>query len=367
MMMRNKTFLLLSVCGLALAQLPLSTASFAATENIYNYNSDANDTPYRRDSSQKKVFNPNNGVAPKARVLPKKYDQDAHDEPGNAAIISGMPSELETLQDLEKSDPLIGKRSKTGDALDNVVEEEKDLTIKIRRDSMREAALSFGARGGLAWRTKMIMDDLKKNEAALDKIYNFRRLLIKAPSNMFIEPPIISEALNNLIVTSDGDEAAVADSVYHITRKARIVSAPRNWRQYLERSWDGVTPPPDILLPENPAERQAWRLWVGRGWQEGYKQADEIFQDDLNRLASDFEGMVRYRVLLTQNKVSQPYATLVDRGVTGVTSETNVGGRPMKITNEMRIGDRAIRITQPVTLRPEDASEDWEPPVQTNP
>src|SRR5690606_14468110 len=107
------------------------------------------------------------------------------------------------------------------------------------------------------------------NAPAMDRVYNFRRLLIKAPSNMFIEPPIISEALNNFLVSPDGDEAAVADTVYMIARQARIVSAPRNWRQYLERVWEEIVPPPTILLPENEAERKAWRVWVREGWYEG--------------------------------------------------------------------------------------------------
>ena len=257
---------------------------------------------------------------------------------------------------------------KKGDALENVVDDEKDLALKIRRDSMKEAALSFGARGGLAWRTKQIMAELETTHTALDRVYDFRRLLIKAPTNMFIEPPIISEALNNFLVSTNGDEAAVADSIYHISRQARIVSGPRNWREYLERSWAEVLPPPDILLPENDRERRAWRFWIAKGWREGYSQADEIFQADLDRLAADFEGMVRYRVLLTQNKITAPYATMVDRGVTGKEVDTNVGDRPHKIVAEMRIGDRAIRITEPVTLRPQAPNKDWQPPpVQTDP
>ena len=367
--MLNKSAVSFAVLAALLASVPFS-ASAAATS--YNYNSDANETPRTQrsggssDVRSKPVFNPNNGVVPHTRVIPSRYNPDARDEPENAAILEGEPSGLLSLQEIEKAEKF-GSRSAGGDGLSGAVDEEKDLSLKIRFDSQKEAALSFGARGGLAWRTKMIMDDLKKNEMAMDKIYNFRRLLITAPSNMFMEPPIISEALNNLIVTNDGDEAAVADSVYFITRKARIVSAPRNWRQYLERSWDVVTAPPDILLPESDGERKRWRFWVARGWEEGYKQADEIFQADLNRLTADFEGMVRYRVLLSQNKVSAPSATLVDRGITGVESETSIGGRPLKITKEMRVGDRAIRITQPVTLRPDYASEEWQPPVRTNP
>lgn len=292
------------------------------------------------------------------------YNPDLRDEPRNATIPPINPQEMEKLQEIRKSDPMFAKEKDSDDKLDGAIEEEKDLALKIRRDSMREAALSFGARGGLAWRTREIMDELSRNAPAMDKVYNFRRLLITAPGNMFIEPPIISEGLNNFLVSPEGNEAAVSDAVYHISRQARIVSSPRNWRQYLERTWDKVMPPPDILLPENDAERKAWRTWIRQGWREGYKQADETFQADLNRLIADFEGMVRYRLLLAQNKVTMPYATLEDRGVSSNQVETQVGNRPVTVTNEMRIGDRAIRITEPVSLRPEGA-RNWQPPIQS--
>jgi defect-in-organelle-trafficking protein DotC len=295
------------------------------------------------------------------------YNPDARDEPRNATVLGGLPPTLEQLQEQQKSEAITSSKSQSGDKLDNIVAGEKDLALKIRRDSMRESALSFGARGGLSWRTKNIMDSLRQNATALDKSYDFRSLLIKAPSNMFVEPPIVSEAMNNFLVTPDGGEAAVADTIYQITRNARIVASPRNWRQYLERSWTVVLPPPDILLPESPEERVAWRRWVAEGWAEGIQQADEIFQSDLNRMIADFEGMVRYRVLLAQNKITAPYATMVDRGISGIETPMMIGNKPIKITSEMRIGDRAIRITEPVSLRADRQGEQWDPPIESAP
>lgn len=73
-----------------------------------------------------------------------------------------------------------------------VVDEAADFSVKIRRDAMRQAARSYGARGGLAARTSEIMDTLNKSKSALDKTYSFRRLLITAPSNLLIEPLALS-------------------------------------------------------------------------------------------------------------------------------------------------------------------------------
>jgi len=206
------------------------------------------------------------------------------------------------------------------------------LPMDIRLDAIEEAAISFGARGGLAKRTYEIRRELNTKTRYLDRVYNFAQLLVAAPSGFMIEPPIITESMNAMIIESDGQTAAISDKIYNIIRNARIVSAPRTWRQYMEREWGEVMPPPDILTPRNEEERRVWEINVRKGWKFGYEQADDIFKDDLARLESDYQGMIRYRMLLAQGMVSPPYALQVDRGITG-------GG------DEMHIGDRAVQIT----------------------
>ena len=133
----------------------------------------------------------------------------------------------------------------------------------------------------------------------------------------------------------------------NIGRNARIVSAARTWRFYLERQWGEVLPPPDVLRPTNEEERAQWFEHVEEGWERGIEQANEIFQADLNQLVADYQGMIRYRTLLAQGMVSPPYALQVDKGVTG-------GG------DTMRIGDRALSITDPSRLNASGYRE-WQP------
>ncbi|MEM9468870.1 MAG: type IV secretion system DotC family protein [Pseudomonadota bacterium] len=243
-----------------------------------------------------------------------------------------MPMSLRELQSIEK---------------ESMLPVESDvLPLDIRRDAVEEAALSYGARGGLAWRTFNIRQELEERASYLDKIYDFRQLLIPAPSGLLIEPPIISEAQDAMLIEANGLNAAVADTVFNINRNARIVSAPRTWRVYLERQWGEILPPPDILRPANKEERQIWENLVEKGWKSGIEQADEIFQSDLNRLLADYQGMIRYRTLLAQGMVSPPNAQQIDRGVTG-------GG------NEMRVGDRALTITNLPELQPR--YDQWKP------
>jgi len=207
-------------------------------------------------------------------------------------------------------------------------------TINMRKEAQREAAISYGARGGLAKRSYLIMERMRGFESTLDRTFDFRALLIKAPSGLLIEPPIVKESNDALVITQGGDEAAVANEVYDINKKAKIVSAPRDWRQYIVMSWSDVTPPPRILWPKTPDEQKMWNVWVAQGWKAGIEQADQIFEANVNRLQADYNGMVRYRMLLAQGMISAPYAMHEDRGITG-------GG------NQMRVGDRALRITGP--------------------
>jgi defect-in-organelle-trafficking protein DotC len=213
------------------------------------------------------------------------------------------------------------------------------LGLQIRNDALREAALSYGARGGLAYRTFEIQRRLAEYDTSLTRTFNFARLLVAAPSGLLIEPPIVSEAQRAVIVNGAGQEAAVADRVYRINRAARIVTAPRNWRLYLERDWGRVDPPPGLLLPKDDDERKEWRAWISEGWNAGVQQAEETFEADLDRMTNDFVGMVRYRELLAQGMISPPYALHQDRGITG-------GG------SEMRVGDRGVTITGPSVLIP---------------
>lgn len=224
--------------------------------------------------------------------------------------------------------------------------EKDEMPLDIRRDALEEAAISYGARGGLSMRTWEIRKELALRDRYLDDVFDFNQLLIKAPSGFLIEPPVVSESINATLIGTGGQQAAVSDKIYNIIANVKIVSISRSWRTYLERQWNEVEPPPNILYPRNKKEREDWERNVAKGWELGFQQANEIFEDDLNRLLADFRGMVRYRMLLAQGMISAPYALQTDRGVTG-------GGE------EMRIGDRAIEITGVPQLL--SGADEWQP------
>lgn len=267
-----------------------------------------------------------------ALVLSVSFPAYAQDKGNEDSVDLTPPPGLEYFQEIERED--------------DFVDESTDRIFDIRSEALREAAISLGARGGLAFRTYQIRKTLKSRAANLNKIYDFRQLLIMAPSGLLIEPPIVSEAIDNMIIDSKGTQAAVTDQIYNIGSNARIVSAPRSWNQYLERTFNEVDPPPQLLRPESSDERKKWREWVRLGWENGIEQADEIFETDLARLNAHYEGMIRYRKLLAQGMISAPFALQNDRGITG-------GG------NFMRIGDRSVSLTGMPQLKP--GYEEWRP------
>src|SRR5690606_7881264 len=71
------------------------------------------------------------------------------------------PPELTALQDIK------GTHGVAGDLFDELLG--KQMSLDLRRDSQREAALSYGARGGLAKRTYQVTERLRDYEVTFDK------------------------------------------------------------------------------------------------------------------------------------------------------------------------------------------------------
>lgn len=209
---------------------------------------------------------------------------------------------------------------------------------RIRQEAVRDAALSLGARGGFAKRTKDINDNLEKRGTQLDQIFNFSMLMISSPTGQsktaqyLIRPPVITEGDNSLNASSD-DELKIADQIFHIDSQAKFVTAPPTWREYLAGTKiEPVEPPDGSLMPKDSSERELWKKWIAQGWNAGVKQADVVFDYSLSRLTRDYNGMVRYKTLLKQNMVSSPYVAESRMGVTGGGADMSVDSRILRIT-----------------------------------
>jgi defect-in-organelle-trafficking protein DotC len=215
----------------------------------------------------------------------------------------------------------------------------------LRASSLRETALSLGARGGLAERAQYINGILLNYEPLLAKIFNFYGLLLDND----ILPPVLIEGRNTLNLTGN-DAIRIADRNYKILAQARFVTAPPTWREYLWMNFDVPEMPDRSLLPRSKPERIMWERDLEEGWQAGLKQGDLIYTENINRLVRDYKGMIMYRHLLAQNIVSPPYVASLDMGITG-------NGQ------DMTINDRVLRITAFPALQSD--GEGWKTEIHT--
>jgi defect-in-organelle-trafficking protein DotC len=197
----------------------------------------------------------------------------------------------------------------------------------LRTQGLREAALSVGARGGLAWRAREINLVLLQNESMLYRLFNFNAMLL----DKNILPPVLTEGRNTLHLAGS-DVIRLADRTFQILTQARFVTAPPTWRDYLWLSYSTPEIPDKSLLPRTREERFVWKKFILEGWKAGMQQAELIYKENLGRLKRDYEGMIRYRSLLAQNMVSPPFVGQLDMGVTGGGSDLTVNDRILRIT-----------------------------------
>ena len=198
---------------------------------------------------------------------------------------------------------------------------------KIREMALKETALSLGAQGGLAWRAKLIDQELTKQARNLDTIYDFNSLVLEHN----ILPPVLLEGRNTLNL-ADAQSIRISDRTYKVAKQAHFVTTPPTWRQYLWMDYQKPEAPNVTLLPKTKAERTLWCIYTAKGWKNGIEQANIILEESIARVKEDFGGMILYRKLLAMNIVSPPYVSHTDLGVTGDGTEIHIDDRVLRIT-----------------------------------
>ncbi len=197
----------------------------------------------------------------------------------------------------------------------------------IRSQSLRDTALSVGARGGLAWRASQINAVLSKHESMLFRLFNFNAMLL----DKNVLPPVLTDARNTLTLGGT-DTIRIADRTFQILQQAKFVTAVPIWRDYLWMSYSPPETPDKSLLPRNREERIVWKKFIDEGWRSGVQQGEIIFKENIARLQRDYKGMILYRTLLAQNVVSPPFVAQLDMGITGGGSDLTVNDRVLRIT-----------------------------------
>ncbi|MET0331520.1 MAG: type IV secretory system conjugative DNA transfer family protein [Dyella sp.] len=210
--------------------------------------------------------------------------------------------------------------------LDNVA----DMRVKM----IAAAGHTVGFRAGLAHRGLDFKRLLDGRAEALDTMFQFQTLL--GPGGVL--PPVIVEARDSEAV--DPDQVRSATRIFKIARAERLVSVPPTWRDYLYTGLivsASIDMPQDDARPKGDAEMKAWQDSVMQGWNEGQAQAQAIFEANLNRLTRDFNGMLRYSILLKQSIITPTQVAESHRAVSGDTLEIKMDDRLRRITQRAEL------------------------------
>lgn len=173
----------------------------------------------------------------------------------------------------------------------------------IKIEAMKEAALGIGVKGGMRKQLSHINAVIEGKKRELDTIYDFGPLMIRDR----VVPAVITEARD--LYNQDGAYALrLSGAYYKIEQQPRFSSVPPNWRDYL---WFGNAEKDDDIgmgniRPKTDYERQLWREYIGKGWNQGIDQANVMLQYGLDRLNRDFSGMIRFHSFVLQNKITMP-------------------------------------------------------------
>jgi defect in organelle trafficking protein DotC len=207
---------------------------------------------------------------------------------------------------------------------------QKPAITPARASILKEAAMALGSRKGTADRSAVLVSELEARGDRLDKLYRFGALVTKSG----VLPPVITEARD--AVESTSDQLRVADRMYRIVARSRLITTPPSWRDYLFvglRLTQGNEMPAAAVLPKNDAERAYWKEQVMLGYEYGKKLADQILASNRARLDRDYMGMLRYSELLNKGMVSEPMVAVAPAVVSGDRNQINVGDTLYRVTD----------------------------------
>lgn len=277
-----------------------------------------------------------------------------------SSLESGNPTkssikQVSEFEGLSYPQPMVSNNKtplKLDDLLSSKISSNKDTqksTVNgMRKDALQEIALSLGASGGLAYRTNQIKTEVNCYSDKLDAIFDFKKLII----DNGVLPPVLTEGLSNY-AQNDSDQVRIADKIYKIEEPAKFVSVYPTWRDYLRFSYPTYEMPERSYLPKSAEEKEIWDKAITIGWNNGIKQANELYEKSYAKLNRDYKGMIKYKILLAEGLVTPTIIGKQNLGVTG-------GGK------EMSINDQIFRITDHSALNPNKSSWKVEYPVSNN-
>jgi len=244
------------------------------------------------------------------------------DLPTEEVVRSSSESEIVRLQNLETPELMAVRNEITSSDIESRLEEiaKEDLKF-IRHDSIKGAALRYGAQAGLLWRSKKIKQNLEAVSDNLDQVFNFQPLLLNSGR---VYPPVI--AASDSTSSIEGKQLLrTTIAKYSIISQAKIISVVPTWRDWLLVELHSPQLPEKAVMPLTEEEKAIWSKNVAIGWKSGVSQSDNIMLQKIFSLKREYVGLVRYHLMNKNKIISAPLVSTMNLGVISDGQKINVG------------------------------------------
>ena len=205
----------------------------------------------------------------------------------------------------------------------------------MRPKAIREAARLVTFQTAMSWRYGQLVAETERYSAVMDTAFNFAPLML-TQGEALIMPPLLTRAGASMRI-EDAATATAAKTTYELLEPARYIAVVPNWREFLMAD-DFPTPeqPNPAVLPKNAEERAIWRTAVREAWEQGLVEADQLYADNVSRMARSYRGVMLYHLLTAQHLMSRVN-----------TASADLGTRRSDNGNKLNIGQKVYRITAP--------------------
>jgi defect-in-organelle-trafficking protein DotC len=178
-----------------------------------------------------------------------------------------------------------------------------------RRNIISSVALQLGVSVGVARESTYYNRLWEKNSWLYDQTVRFDALMLNSDFARNIVPAVISLASSYSTIGNDGKTFRAAGKIYTIKIQPRFTETTPSWRDYLHLGFEAPLIPSTALLPVNNAEKKIFNVNLVKGYWSGIKLAESRAKVAYARLASDFNGMIRYHLMLSYKMISKPIVT----------------------------------------------------------
>lgn len=205
----------------------------------------------------------------------------------------------------------------------------------MRPKAIREAARLVTFQTAMSWRYGQLVAETERYSAVMDTAFNFAPLML-TQGEALIMPPLLTRAGASMRI-EDNATATAAKTTYELLEPARYIAVVPNWREFLMADdFPAPEQPNPAVLPKNAEERAIWRTAVREAWEQGLAEADQLYADNVSRMARSYRGVMLYHLLTAQHLMSRVN-----------TASSDLGTRRSDNGNKLNIGQKVYRITAP--------------------